>query len=102
MKEFSNTTKIFQPKLLKLRDTQSFHSSSTPLEVVHYSSNLNKNKTEEKAYRKLKKYDVSSIESVNEGKVHFHTEENSLQEKLQSYYKNPFQYMDHIIEKYRK
>lgn len=100
-KNMSNTTKIFQPKLLKLKETDSFFTNINPMDVI-ISSNDHKNKTLiEQSLKKLKKFEVSSENSVNEGNKIIN-KDYSMQEKLVSYYKNPFKYMDYIVEKYCK
>ena len=55
----------------------------------------------EQSLKKLKKFEVSSENSVNEGNKIIN-KDYSMQEKLVSYYKNPFKYMDYIVEKYCK
>ena len=63
--KFSSTTKIFQPKLLKLRDTNNFSSNIKPNEILNYTNKNKLDKYAENSKKKLEKYDVA--DSVKEG-----------------------------------
>ncbi len=83
----SEKLNIFQPKLLRLKDKHSIDISPIDKQYI-----IEKEKLSQK-FENLKESKKQA--SMREYKT-------ELQEKITSFYKNPFKFMDYIIEKYCK
>jgi hypothetical protein len=62
------TTKIFQPKLLKLKETNNFNTNENPVNVLNYTNKIKLQSYSQISKKKLEEYNVSDNSSIKEGK----------------------------------
>jgi hypothetical protein len=63
------TTKIFQPKLLKLKETNNFNTNENPVNVINYTNKMKLQSYSQNSKKKLEEFNVSDNSSIKEGKL---------------------------------